>query len=448
VNKSCAVLLAVLVAWSMAGCGSPAEKTEQSKEAQTVKVEKGSLRLAVATTGRVVANLEIEIKCKASGEVAELPFEVSDSVGKGDLLVRLNPIDEERSVKRAEASLSISRARVAQAKFGLEIAERDLATERTRAEAALRSAQARATEAKGKFERSRALVKQDTVSLEAFESDQAAYIQAEATLSEANARMEDLKSKQRALESKRHDIAIAEAQVAGDEINLSDAQQRLIDTKVLAPMSGVVVARNVQVGQIISSGISNVGGGTAVMVLADLSRLFVVASVDESDIGKIQKGQQTVITVDAYPERKFYGQVLRIATKGENVSNVVTFEVTIEVGQRNRELLKPEMTANIEIIAAERENALMLPVKAVRRRRRDRYVLVVEPGKPQPVERPVEVGISDGENMEIVKGVTEGEVISTGGSDDSKWRSGGGDRSGRQRERMQIRMMGGGPRRR
>src|SRR5207247_967479 len=144
-----------------------------------------------------------------------------------------------------------------------------------------------------------------------------------------------------------------------DQVALGIAQQHLDDTKVLAPMDGVVAARTVQIGQIIASAISNVGGGTTVMTLSDLSHVFSMASVDESEIGKVQKGQSVTVTADAHRGRRFRGVVTRIATRGVNVSNVVTFEVQIEITDAKKALLKPEMTTNVEIIAAEKESALL-----------------------------------------------------------------------------------------
>ena len=142
------------------------------------------------------------------------------------------------------------------------------------------------------------------------------------------------------LELKRQDVRLSMAQIETDKIDFSLAEQRLKDTKVFSPINGVVSERNVQSGQIISSGISNVGGGTLVMVLSDLTRLFILASVDESDIGKVKLGQKVVITADSFPGKRFFGKIERIATKGVNISNVVTFEVKIEVQGTDKQLLK------------------------------------------------------------------------------------------------------------
>jgi HlyD family secretion protein len=184
----------------------------------------------------------------------------------------------------------------------------------------------------------------------------------------------------------------------------------------------------VQIGQIISSGISNVGGGTRVMVISDIIRLFVLASVDESDIGKVEVEQKVIITADAFPGRGFLGKVERIAAKGIEISNVVTFEVKIEVLGKDRSLLKPGMTANVEIIVAEKEKVLLVPSEAVLRKKREHVVRVMkDDGSVE--ERFVQTGISDGVVTEIISGLIQGEIVAyRRGEARSRWRT---DRSRR-----------------
>jgi len=373
------------------------------------RVEKGPIRVAVSCTGRVVSNLDVEIKCKASGEVMKLPFDISDPVAKGDLLVKLDPIDEQRKVNQGKISLASSQARLKQSKVDLQIAEKDLAVERKSIEVDLKSVEARARDARAKAERRTHLFEKKLTSRELKESMETEAIQAEVDLENTKIRMEELAIKEKELEIKRQNVALAEAQVETDNINLSLAEQRLEDTKVFSPIDGVVSERNVQIGQIISSGISNVGGGTVLMVISDLSRMFIVASVDESDIGKVELGQKVVITADAFPEKHFTGKIERIGTKGVNVSNVVTFEVKIELLGKNKSLLKPEMTTNIEIIVAEKEKALQVPSSAVLNNERGHYVRIMDSGNIK--EHPVRIGISDGVMAEITGGLNQGDTV-------------------------------------
>jgi len=417
-------------------------------DGKTVKVERGSIRMLVEATGRIIPELEVEIKCKASGEVINLPVDVSDTVKKGDLLVQLDPEDEKRSVERADVALAVSQARLAQAKLTLQATERDLTTERIRTEADMGSAEAKKQETKAKLKRVEQLLEKKIASLQELEVAKAENAKAMADLESARARAEDIKTWDVQIASLREDIKIAESQVVSDKLSLSDARQRLEDTTVLAPINGVVAERDVQVGQIIASGINNVGGGTTVMKLADLSRIYVLVSVDESDIGSIEVGQQARITVDSYPNVVFPGQVVRVATKGTLESNVVTFEVKVEISGANQRLLKPEMTANVEIVAAQKTNALLIPVAAIERGKREHLVAVKRKDGTTEV-RTVKTGISDGEFMEIVSGLSEGEQVVL--SDDaSRGRWGKDDKkegNNARRDMMRMRMMGGGRRR-
>ena len=395
----------------------------ETEEWSTSRVEKGPIRFTVSSTGRVVSNLDVEIKCKASGEVIKLPFDVSDQVKKGDLLVELDPVDEQRKVKQGKISLVSSQARLKQKKIDLQIAEKNLELERKSVIVALKSARAKAVDARAKAERRKHLFEKKLTAQETKESMETAAVQAEVDLENAQIRLEELVIKEQELEVKRQDVKLAEAQVKTDTINLSLAEQRLQDTKVFSPIDGIVSERNVQTGQIISSGISNVGGGTVIMVISDLSRKFIIASVDESDIGQVTLGQNVIITADAFPGKNFSGKIERIATKGINVSNVVTFEVKIEVLGTNKSLLKPEMTANIEIIVAEKEEGLLVPYQAVLSKGEQHVVRVME-DDGNVKERLVQVGISNGVVTEITSGLNQGDTVAyRQGDAQSRWRT-------------------------
>ena len=417
------VACAVVAGWYY-GVNDKADIAQEKKpDFKTASVERGPIRLVVASTGRVVANLDIQIKCKASGQVITLPYDVSDKVKKGDILLELDPVDEERRLKQAQISLSSSEARLIQAKKDLSIAEENLAIENRRAGVALKDANVKAQDARAKAERVKELFGKSLASQERFDTAETTAVSAATDLENAHIRIAELKNEEQALELKRQDLTLARAQVESDRITLSLARQSLKDTQVLAPIDGVVTTRDVQIGQIISSGISNVGGGTTVLTVSDLSRVFVLASVDESDIGKVKVGQATMITVDAFSDKKFNGKVVRIATRGVNISNVVTFEVKIEVLGEEKYLLKPEMTANVEIIAEEKDDVLLVSSLSIYRKKGQRFVWVLK-GEQSHEERPVETGINDGVMVEVVNGLNEGEtIIIREGEAESRWRS-------------------------
>jgi HlyD family secretion protein len=161
------------------------------------------------------------------------------------------------------------------------------------------------------------------------------------------------------------------------------------------------------------------------MTLSDMSRIFVLASVDESDIGKVAMDQAVTITADAFAGKKFNGRVVRIAPRGVNVSNVVTFEVRIEVTSENKSLLKPEMTANVQIISASKDDVLVVPVTALTRKK-GKMTATVKLASGQTEERTVQVGLTDGERYEVLSGLKEGEtVVYKKEEPQSRWREGG-----------------------
>ena len=320
-------LIIFLIILFISSCAKKDQEINPEEQVMEIKPERGPIELIISSTGRVVSNLDVEIKCKASGEIISLPFDVSDNVNKGDLVAELDPIDEQRNVRKSEVSLLQSKARLEKTKQMLSIAETDLKNAKRKAQIALGVAEVKAKDARSKADRIKELYNQKLSGLEELETAETSAINAEANLENALIALEELKSDEKSLELKREDVSLAKADYESSQINLSIAKQKLEDTKVYAPITGVVTDRPVQTGQIISSGISNVGGGTTIMTLSDLSRLFIIASVDESDIGKVQDGHDVSITADAYTDDHFRGTVERIAQKGKSVSNVVTFDL-------------------------------------------------------------------------------------------------------------------------
>lgn len=430
-----------LYAWYAKAKGTSVAATQPTV---TAKAMRGDIYQSVSATGRVVSNLDVDIKCQASGEIIELPYDVSQKVKKGALLVQLDPVDEDRAVHQAQVAIDSSKAKLEQAKQNLIIAQQNLVsaklrleTARLRADANLAAMQSRAKDARSKANRRLELLHQKLTSQEDYDTAETTAEQAEADVKTAQAEVEDIKAQaqdivaqEQGINVKTQDVALAQAAVEADQIALDDANQRLIYTKVLSPMDGVVSALDVQKGVIVASGTGGFSGGTTLMTLSDMSHIFVLASVDESDIGQVQLDNPCKITADAFPGKHFKGTVVRIATKGVNTSNVVTFEVKIEITGDNKSLLKPEMTTNCEIISAQRNDAILVPTQAiVRKDRKNTFVQVVQAdGKTE--DRPVQIGISDGENYEITDGLHEGEtVVLHNAETNSRWAGGGGSHS-------------------
>jgi HlyD family secretion protein len=411
----------------------------------TAKVERGPIKQIVASTGRVVSNLDVDIKCKASGKVTKLPFDVSDVVKKDAPLLELDPIDEDRVVRQAEVRQAASQAKLKIASENLAVAERTLVTDRARAEVTVKSCEVRAQDARAKADRMKVLLEKALTSREDCDTAETAAVQAAADLDNAKVKVEELKTQELALELTRQQVKLAEADAEGDKIALDIAKDRLHDTKVFSPMDGVVASRPVEIGQIIASAVSNVGGGTTILTLSDLSRIYVLAAVDESDIGKVALDQAVTVTADAFPNKKFHGKVIRIATKGVNQSNVVTFEVKIEITGEAKALLKPEMTTNIEeILIAEKNDVLLVPSEAILRKRGGKQVVTLVKEGAENEDVTVEPGITDGTKTEIVTGLTEGQtVLIHKGASETKWAGQQKGPGGATRGTM----MGGPPRR-
>jgi HlyD family secretion protein len=427
-------------------------ETSIKSQVKTVVVTSGNLEERVEATGRVEANLEVSVKSKASGTITSVPVEFSDYVTKGQLLVQLDPIDEERSVSRARVALVAAKAKYTQAVLNLEIARQNLANEERRAKADLASTKAQAVEAAANLKRANELLAGSFLSQEDMDAASSTSAKCEAALEAAYARIAELEAQRVNLSCLQHSIEIAAATVEEKEIAYAETQTRLKETRIVAPIDGVITANDAQIGLIVSSGISNVGGGSSLMSIADLSRCFVEASVDESDIGKVKVGQKVVVTADAFSGKRFTGRVDRVAAKGNIESNVVTFVVQIEVTGQGVSLLKPEMTSNVSIITAQATDAVLVPALAIIRRKGKSFVRVVENGVTQ--RRAIETGIGDLENTEVTFGLKVGEVIVVEeASKVSKWRKNRGeeqkDKRGAHKEgKMAAGIMGGKGKRR
>jgi HlyD family secretion protein len=377
---------------------------------QTAIVQRGEVVQSIFATGRVIPNFEVEIKGKGSGKIIKLPFDVSDKVKTGDLLVELDPIDEERSVEQASASLSALKEQVATANLNLQVSQRNIYTELAKAKANLSVAETKAQEAKAKFTRAESLFKDLFISKEEYDSNLSNVTQAKTDLNNAKTRLEELKTEELNLKVKAREINIAQNNAKSSNVSLLTAQRRLSETKIYSPIDGVVTSRSGQIGNIVASGINNVGGGTTIMTVADLSKIFTMASIDESDVGRLALGQKVRITADSFPGEIFEGKVVQIASKGVNTSNVITFDAKIEVISENAHKLKPEMTTNIEVIIDKKDNVLFVPVEAITHKGKQKIVQIVKTNdKPEP--RIVKTGMNNGTVIEIKEGLEEGEKV-------------------------------------
>jgi HlyD family secretion protein len=199
-------------------------------------------------------------------------------------------------------------------------------------------------------------------------------------------------------------VEVAQAKVVSTQAALEEAQAALKAATMVAPFDGTVISVGAEKGDLVSSGI-------IVVTLADLSNLRVLAFVDETDISKVEVGQQVEATFDAFPGLSFLGQVLEVPLQGTLSQNILTYEVPVSLEGTENVALKTGMTANLNIVVGRRENALLVPAMAVQQGEEGNVVLVQDTPQGTAVATPVQVGLSDGTYVEIVSGLIEGDRV-------------------------------------
>jgi HlyD family secretion protein len=397
----------------------PAKSQDAKTQVVTTNVTRGSVERSVESSGSISANLSVDIKCRASGEIIELPFDISDVVKKGQLLCQLDPTDEKLNVQSQETAVAQSKAKLVQAQIALEKAQLNLKTTRDKVTAALESAKVKASAANAKLARQKQLHETNLTSLEDLQDAESDAADAIASLEAAQVAVNELSQQELDLETYRQDVELNQAQLKAQEISLSSQKQQLSYTTVNAPIDGVVSSLDVQKGTIVASGTNNVSGGTTIMTLMDLSRIFFNATVDESDIGGVKVGQDARLVVDSFPDKTFKGKVVRVAVEGVEESNVVTFEVKVEVIDEEKSLLKPEMTGTVTIVMQYKDDALVIPIAALKRRGEQVYV-----NMPNGEKRNIITGIQGLNIIEVTSGLSENESILVDSDDtSSKWQN-------------------------
>jgi len=269
---------------------------------QAVPVERRSIIVSARATGTVQPDTVVQVKSKASGEILEMKVETGQTVTRGTLLVRVDQRTPRNRLNQAQADLDVAKARYENA-----VAQRG---------------------------RSDTLFKSQSISTEEHET---------AVLAVANEK----------------------AAVIGAQVALDNAKIAMEDTDVLAPISGTIISKLVERGQVISSPSTDVGGGTVLLSMADLNLVQVSTLIDETDIGKIKPGQRATVIVGSYPNQPFEGEVLKIEPLAQTVQNVTMFAVQVRIENRNG-LLKPGMNADVEVHIGQRDSVLAVPNVALR----------------------------------------------------------------------------------
>ncbi|HTA23216.1 MAG TPA: efflux RND transporter periplasmic adaptor subunit [Terriglobales bacterium] len=353
------------------------------------KVEKGDLAKSVVATGKVTPILKVEVKSKASGIVKNLLVDYGDTVKKGQLLAQLDKVEIEAQVDQsraalqaAEANLSSSQADYERAKVDAEGPDVPLL--------------------KRQYDRNIEMAKDGVVSAQALDDADRNYKMALNKQNVSKAQVTVLKAK----------IAQAQAEVAQDQANLKQLEEQLSYTDIISPLDGVVLSRDVQMGDAVSSILVLGSGATLVMTLGDTSEVYVKGKVDESDIGKVYLGQPARIKVESFKDKTFYGKVTKISPMGVEKDNVTTFEVRVSINNPGGEL-KAEMTANAEIILEEHKNVLQIPEGAILYDKDKKASVEIPDAKAKDGKKKlaVNIGISNGAKTELLSGLKEGDQV-------------------------------------
>ena len=376
------------------------------------EVKKGPMSTKISATGIVEPNFKVEVKSKASGEVLSFPFLEGDKVEKGALLLELDKSDEKRNVAKAKADLSKATAKLKKSETALLLQKTKYKTDIKTSQSEVISAIASLKESEDKLKRQIELFEQKVVSQESldtaktlFEVNQQKLIQAESQLQESKDSIHDIAMK-------KNEIELVNTEVQLAEIALDEAEERLEETEIFVPLTGVIIEKLVEEGQIIASGISNVNGGTALANIADMSRLFIIADIDETDIGSVKVGHPVTITADAFSDKVFDGRVRRIAPQGLVENSITIFKVKIEVLGKGKKKLKPVMSANIEITTDHVESAVFTARAGIRNSKEGKFAMVLKNEKPKKLF--VKTGIKNPIFVQILSGLASGDHVILG----------------------------------
>ena len=353
------------------------------------KVSKGDVARSVVATGKITPITQVEVKSKASGIVEKLYVDINNVVRKGQPLAQLDQQEISDQVAAQRAQLAAAQANV------------------TNFEAALEQDKVNAAAPdlpmyKVTLDRNSEMVKEGLVPQQNLDNANRDYLAAltKRDSSKAQIGVDNAKLKQ------------ARAQVSQSEASLNQLEEQLGYTTIVAPMDGVVLSRDVEIGDAVSSILVLGSTATLVMTVGDTTEVYVKGKVDEADIAHVYMGQPARIKVESFRDRYFQGKVTKISPMGVEKDNVTTFEVRVSINNPGGEL-KAQMTANAEILLDEHKNVLTVPENAVIYDNQKNTTVEIPDKKQKEGKRkiPVKVGLSNGSVTEIVSGLKEGDQV-------------------------------------
>jgi len=379
---------------SLAILSTCSSRNKQSKNQVVAKVIRRDFSSTVLATGVVTAQVgaEVRVGSRVSGKVERLLSKVGDMVKKGDIIAELEKDDVRAVVEQRKAELAMAESKLS----GL---EKLFPREVEKAEADVAKWRATVFLAQKDLERKKDLLKEDLTSQQDMERAQEVLSVSEAELVTAE------KTLELTITQYTEDIKVAGMDVERAKAALASAKAQLAYTTINASISGVIGSVSTQEGETVAAGFN----APTFVTIIDLDRLQVDAYVDEVDIGKVKLGQQAIFTVDAFPALDFQGKVKAIYPKAIIQDNVVNYDVVVEIIQSSEGLLRPAMTASVTIMLEGRSNVLAIPAKAVKRERGKNVVYIPADGKAE--RREIKVGFQDGEWIEVVAGLEEGQSV-------------------------------------
>jgi len=374
----------------------------------TAKVRRQTITKSITATGTLQAVTTVQVGTQVSGAIANLYADYNSQVKKDQVIARLDPSQFQAQLEQAqatylsaEATAQAAQNNVIAADAGVQSAQANL----DRTAAALQDAQT-------SFDRTQKLVQAGVAPAMDLPTAQSTLSQADAQKQQAVAQVNQAKAQAQA---SRSQVSQAQGQAAQAKAAVDLAQVNLDHTVIKAPIDGVVVARNVDVGQTVAASLQ---APTIFLIANDLTRMQVLANIDEADVGQLGNDSKVTFTVDAYPNDVFQGRIAQIRLAPQTVQNVVTYTAVIDVANPDLKL-KPGMTANVSVVVGERDNVLAIPNAALRFRPDSQstarksaagtVIWKVENGQPAPVS--VQTGLTDGVRTEIVAGLQEGDVV-------------------------------------
>jgi HlyD family secretion protein len=386
--------------------------SQRNASFETAKIERGPIQAFITATGNLNPVVNVQVGSQVSGNIKALYADFNTKVRKGQLVAQIDPEIFQAQVDAAAAAVNQCEASAASADAQLAKATSDIAAvtaTRASLQAVASKDYANFLNLQGQWRRSEGLFQQGVVSSQDHDIAKAAFDAAQAQLESDRAQIDaatrNIQSAQAQAVAVRAQVGAAVAQLGQAKATLAQAQVNLNHTRIVAPVSGTVIARHFDVGQTVAASFQ---APDLFDIGEDLTKMQVDTNVDEADVGTIQPGQSATFTVDAYPGTTFRGTVADLRRAPINAQNVVTYDVVITVANPDLKLF-PGMTAKVTVLTLREENALKVPNAALRFRPSAEVLATL---KSKPAEG-LQLYLLSGSNVIAVPvstGITDGKV--------------------------------------